>query len=842
MLRTKLHIPEAARKNLVARPKLLESLHEGLHFKLTAITAPAGFGKTTLLTAWTKQSDSKIGWVSLDQHDNDMVRFWSYVVAAVRGEQPKFHGCIELASVGQQAYTRFLDAFIHELSSYPGEFALILDDYHVIERSDIHESMVYLLEYLPANIHLYIVSRTELPFPVSRLLAKGEMQTITMKDMRFELREGLCFFRECMGIELSYEDTAMIVNRTEGWVSGLHLAAISLKKSSEPSAFIHKFSGRQREIAQYLMEEVLGRQTDEIKSCLLQTSILAKMNASLCEAVIGRGGGQILLESLESQQLFISPLDEHGEWYRYHQLFSDFLQKQFRSLHSEQWEKTHAQAARWLEANGEPEVAVEHWLTCGRYEDAATLIENHFSALQDHRASLLRWLRTMPEAALRTKPFLQLLYLKMISELGNFHLANQKLRNLESELDRPEWKAWLGAYYFLAAETALYCQDLPGSFRYLELYDQYEPQGTGNPLQMIAGNTLAGINFTSLLSFFHHMEEAETFLLTCIRIWEGKGESPFLGYLYYFYSELLIEWDRLEEAEILLRRMLYPSQWQPYARIWYYATVTLARLRLIKGESENAFSMMEKVNDRLEHTPDRELFVKSLHAEAAYLSIFAGKIEQVTAWLHSSGLKHTDIVPYSYRDYYILARALIEIGQTSEAIGLLERLHQMTEQNNWMWDRFKVLILLSMALDKHGKEKEAITKLETVLHLAEAQGFVRSIINEGKAMGSMLARYVSCRLSGSYSPLHPVSVSYVKKLLSKMNIRLEGELDLPHLLTSRETSILQLVEKGYKNREIAEQLGVSDETVKTHLKHIYQKLEATSRVQAVIRAKDLHLL
>lgn len=772
-----------------------------------------------------------------------MARFWSYVMAAVRGDDPAFGTTASrhLSSLGPESYQPFIDAFLQELSALPEELALILDDFHVIELAPIYESVAYLLEYLPAHIHIYTASRITLPFPTARLLAKGEMKSISIQDLQFRFAEGIRFFRECMGITLSDDEIGMFVRRTEGWVSGLRLAAITLQRSDDPSAFVRRFSGQQRDIALYLLEEVLGRQPEDIKHFLLQTSILSRMNASLCEAVVGREGAQAELERLERQQLFITRLDEFGETYRYHHLFADFLQQRCRNTMPGRWEEIHAKAARWWEAHGDLHEAAEHWITAGCYAEAASLIENRLTSLQDYRESLLRWLQAMPKPILRKRPFLQLLYVKMMCEAGQIHWAERQLRGLETELSTPDWEPWIGTYYFLSAETALYRRDLQLSLDYLELFDQHEPRGPGSPLQMIAGNTLTGLSYESLLSFFNDLRDAEKFLSTCIRIWEEKGNYPFIGYFYCFYSDILYEWNREEEVEALWNRLLYSNQWRPYLRIRFFAASSLACLRMMKGEQDQAEALMDRIKDDMD-TPDQELFLRRWHAEKAYMCIHAGLPEGVQAWLDTCGLKHTDVVPSAYREYYVLARALIEVGRTSEALILVERLLRMTQEKDWLRDQIRVLILQSMALERHGKEEEAAAPLELALHLAEPQGYARSFTDEGKALGGLLVRYLESRQNGSIRPTRQVSLSYIKRLLNRMNVRLAGTLAAPALLTGQESRILRLIEQGYTNRQIAEKVGVSSETVKVHLRNAYQKLEAGSRMQAVNIAKELHLL
>ncbi len=814
-----------------------------MNAKLTVVTAPAGYGKTMAISEWVRQASCTAGWISLDRYDNDLMRFWSYVIAAFRKDDPGFgeKATSFLPTLEEHKYDSFIAALISDFSSASGEYALLLDDYHVIELASIHDSIAYMLEFLPPRVHLYIASRAALPIPTSRLQAKGEMRAITVQDLRFGMDEGIRFFRECMGIEVSDEDAGLLVHQTEGWVSGLHLAALSLRRCGDPAAFIREFSGRHQDIAQYLLEEIHDKQSDEMKSFLLQTSILDRMSASLCEAVTGMANAAAQFRELERQNLFMIRLDDHGEWYRYHHLFEDFLQRQLRRAQPDGISELHGKAAAWLKENGLPVEAIEHWMVGGHYAEAASAIETHLEVLQNYRSSLIRWLEQLPERLLGRKPFLQLLHLKIMIEDGDVHRAEWKLRSLEHRLSSPEWEPWVGTYYFASAENALYGRDLPRVYKYLELYERYEPRGHRNPIQMIGGNTLSGVGYVSLLSYFSHFHDAEKLLLTCIRIWEEKGLYPFLGYFYYFYSQLLYEWNRLDEAEAYMTRVFSRSHWQPYARIQFLACNLLVHVQLAKGKPEAALAILEQARDRL-NTPEKELFMRKLDVIRSYVCVRAGRSEEVADWIRSCGMKPTDAVPSLYRDYYLYARALIEVGRASEAMPLLDRLLRLTQDKDWMWDQVKVLITYSIALERQGQEEEALIKLELALHLAEPQGMIRSFIDEGEAVGSLLVRYLKGRQHGAIRLSLPVSLLYVKQLLHKMSGQLHHSLDVPALLTEQEIRILQAIAADLKNREIAERYGISSETVKKHIKNIYQKLEVSSRLQALKSAKELNLL
>ncbi|WCK54261.1 LuxR C-terminal-related transcriptional regulator [Aneurinibacillus sp. Ricciae_BoGa-3] len=841
ILSTKLHIPQLRGDILVERPTITELLNKGLKTKLTSVTAPGGYGKTTALSHWLKQSGIPSVWVSFDPQDNDLIQFWSYVIAAVDSKNSGFAEAMNtyLPTLKSGAFATFITAMIDEFSSHSDELVLIFDDYHSIHLSSIHASVVFLLEHLPAHIHLYIASRFELPIPTARLQTMGQVVKITIRDLRFQLDEGIRYFRDCMGFSLSKDDVSILVSRTEGWISGLHLAAISLKKSDHSSNFINAFSGVHRSVADYLFQEVFSHQSDEMRSFLLETSILNRMNDALCEAVTGQTNCQERLELLDQQNLFIIPLDDERQWYRYHHLFSEFLQRQYQQKHPEQAKQLYVRAANWLEEHGFFEEAVEHFLMGGHYPEVVSLIGKHLHGLQLKRGVLYRWFSALPESSLLATPEVQLLYVKILAESEGLELAGSRLRLMEDNLSDPEWKPFVGTFFYLYAAVSFYRKEFQRATEYLELFEQHMPEGSY--IQMIEANTFT-VNFDSLLVFFDDLHEAEKFFYKWIKVWENKKNYPYVGFFYVAYSELLYEWNRLEEAEVYLERALREKCMQPYFLIFGRAAIYAARVSLAKGNSAKAFDLLEQIKPNID-SPDRAIALKKLDAEKAYLSLANGSFKDVTAWLGICGLKHSDTVPlYLFSEYLQLARALMQCGSVNEALQLLEHLHRLVDNEDRLRYKIKVCILQSIALHRKGDTTDALMKLESVLHLAQPQGYIRSFVDEGVELANLLAQYLDHRQHSSLRNSLPVPLRYVKKLLQLMNGQTEGSLPLPSLLTQQEMKILRMIEQGFKNQQIADNIYVTVGTVKTHLKNIYRKLEVNSRLQALQRAKELNLL
>jgi LuxR family transcriptional regulator, maltose regulon positive regulatory protein len=839
ILSTKLHIPHSRFDKLVERPMIIEMLNDGLKTKLTIVTAPGGYGKTTALSHWVQQNGTPVAWVSLDSQDNDLIQFWSYVIAAVDHRIPNFAEALRpyLSTLKSGTFESFITAMVQELSGHSNELVLILDDFHSIGLSSIHASVAYLLEWLPAGIHLYIASRAELPFPVARWNSAGQVVKVTIQDLRFQLEDGVRYFRDNMGFMLPEADITMLVRRTEGWISGLHLAAISLKNSDNPIEFIRAFNGEDRNISDYLFQEVLSRQSEDMQSFLLKTSILHRMNDALCEAVTGQTNCQELLELLEHYHLFIVPLDQQRKWYRYHHLFSEFLRNYSRKK-SYRLEPLHLSAANWLADNGYLEEAVEQCLIGEHYLEAASLLDKHLLSLKVRSGVMRRWFSVLPDSCLAGKPGVQFLYVKMLIETDETELADSRLSLMEGDLSDPQWEPYIGAFLYMSAYISFYRKDIRRTTEYLEKFDLHMPEGSY--IQMIEANTYTA-NYDSLVNFFSDLHEAEQFFRKWIKVWENRSNYPFVGFFYVAYSEILYEWNRLEEAEIYVERVQRQKCMQPYGLIQSSAAIFAARISQAKGDSAKAFDLLEQVKLKLD-SPDKSIFIKILDAEKVYFSLVNDRFDYVTAWMKSCGLHAADPVPPNrVREYVHLARALAEYGREVEAMQLLERLYRIVEAEDRLRGKVKVLILQSLVFHRKGEATNALMKLEAALQLAEPSGFIRSFMEEGPRIADLLSQYLDHRQSNRIGNHAQVSLFYVKKLLLLMNVQMD-EASISGSLTKQELKIVQMLEKGLSNKQIAEQTQVSVETVKSHLKNIFKKLEVNNRWQALQRGKELKLL
>ncbi|WP_158602230.1 LuxR C-terminal-related transcriptional regulator [Cohnella endophytica] len=721
-----------------------------------------------------------------------------------------------------------------------------MDDYQFIELPIIHKSMTYLLEHLPANVHIFVASRIDLAIPTARLLAKGEFHQIHMQDLRFQLNEGLVFFQKMAELSLTETQVTDLFHSTEGWVSGLQLAAISLKRSPNIAESIQRFSGQHHYIFDYLLEEVFEHQSESMRAFLLETSMLNRMNHSLCEAVTGLSNSQERLEELERLNLFIIPLDEQRNWYRYHHLLSDFLQHLFIRTDTDKGIQVHIRAANWLEQHGLDEEAVEHYLEGKQYADVVRLIERNLLALvQSKSVTLMRWVARLPEDSFVEKPMIELFYISVLLGVGEWQPAFNRVEQamarftvLQKQRTSAEWDSVMGNIYFFCAVVAYLQRDLGRTSHYFELVERYMPEGSF--FQTMGRNRFQGYDsFDDHLAWINDLHAAEAFLLKWIAAWEEKTEYPFIGYLYVSYSKLLYEWDRLEEAESYANKAIERKDMQPYARIMIPIAISASRIQQARGNSARARDLLTQLKVQID-SPDYELFMLKVEAEQVCLSLQQGSIEAAEAWLQCCGLAHTDEVSLNrVADHLALARVLAESERMEDALYLLGRLYHLLSKEDRLRDRIKVLILQSLTQQRQGQMENALVQLETALHLAEPEGYIRSFIDEGPRMAELLSAYWQVRQGSGLSYKPSVSLVYVKHLLQALSITPEEKQSINESLTEQEKRVLGLIIQGLSNREMADQLNIAGETVKWHIKGIYRKLNVNNRVKALQRAKQL---
>ena len=433
LLATKLYIPKP-RVGLVRRTRLIERMNTGIQRKLTLISAPAGFGKTTLLSEWIDQSQFPATWISLDKGDNDPVYFIKYVIAALQRVEPKVgEGTLPLLQSPQQPFDAIIINLIQEIEDVPNDFVLALDDYHSIDTEKIHQLVEFLIDRMPPQMHLVLVTRVDPNMPLARLRVRNQLNEFRVSDLSFTMDEAALFFNKMMNLGLSDQDIAILEARTEGWISGLQLAALSMQGRGDISGFIKAFAGDDRHIVDYLAEEVLNLQPADVQSFLLQTSILNRLSDPLCHFVTNQKDSQKTLEDLERANLFLVPLDNKRQWYRYHHLFADLLRQRLHEKEHDMVSRLHIKASEWFEANGFKEEAIEHALAANEFERAAHLIEAYTLAKWHGGAqmTLLKWLEELPDEYKMSKPNLGIYHAKVLFQSGHQEAAEKRIDQLE---------------------------------------------------------------------------------------------------------------------------------------------------------------------------------------------------------------------------------------------------------------------------------------------------------------------------------------------------------------------------------------------------------------------------
>jgi len=751
---TKLRIPNV-RHAIVTRSSLYRLLDEGLDAKLTLLCAPSGYGKTTALSEWAKQSGRVIAWVSLGKQDDDWTTFWSMVIASIHQGVDGFGLSVRpLLEQGPSASSASMEpamtALLNELNPLSSELVIIFDDYHLVTTPAIQNSMSYLLEYLPAHIHLYIASRNDLPFSTARWLAKGELRRITIEQLRFRLEEASDFFRKTTELRLSDKQLHMLYDQTEGWISGLRLAAISLRLSGNIAESIHQFSGRQQHISDYLLEEVIRDLPEEARDFLLQTSVLNQMNYALCEAVTGRPGGQQQLEQLEQLQLFIIPLDDGRNWYRYHHLLSDFLQSMLARTAPELWVQANVRAARWFDDHGFAEEAVEHYLAGRQYDDVVRLIEGNLQGFLIGSKNIVaaRWVMQVPEPYTSNRPFVELFCLYAM--IGARHFRDfpgraERLRirfeAMKDHMDAGLWRETLGEIYYLCAVAAYVTKDLVGAAEY---FIRGDASASEHSLFILGGNNrhYSIEEFDDHLCYINDYHGAARFLTVMMDHWRDRVNHPNATPMYASYAKLLCEWNRLEEAEAWINRMRRTDGLAPVPRNLYQLDVAASRIQQSKGNALEAKALLEQLKLKID-SPDYDIFMRKIEAEQASLMVRQGDLESARTWLTQCGMSYSDEATMDkVPEQLVLVRVLAACGQFDQALSLAERLYQLLTKEDRLRDRIRTLILISLALYRDGRIEPALVELAKALRLGEPQGFIRSFVDEGLAMEELMTLYV----------------------------------------------------------------------------------------------------
>ncbi|HUT19624.1 MAG TPA: LuxR C-terminal-related transcriptional regulator [Anaerolineae bacterium] len=928
ILKTKLYIPPL-RPVVVRRPRLVTRLDAALRYKLTLISAPAGFGKTTLLSEWVHDGDASVAWISLDEGDNDPERFLRYLIAALQQIDPGLGSEVlealqgaqlpslprygerepSLEDRGVEEMPPWLEAalvgLLNEVDALSSPFVLVLDDYHLITAPHVHGALVFLLRHQPPQMHLIVSSRVDPPLSLSRLRGRGQLNELRGADLRFTREEVAAFFRQMIGRMLPAEDVAAIEARTEGWAVGLQMAALSMQDQDahDVASFIDAFTGSHRYVLDYLTDEVLLRQPEQVQRFLLRTSVLDRLTASLCDLlfrdaepsgtdVSSSQESQRILEYLDRSNLFVVPLDDQREWYRYHQLFRGLLRRRLRRTDAALAPLLYRRASAWFEREGQIVEAVHYGVEAGDTERVARLIERDIPAILDRGElpALVRWLDTLPEEELHGRPWLCVAYAWTLAYAGALGDAEALLQDAEAAVSEQSsigltaidghlaairaYAAWVEGDHVRAAEQArlalerardegrvvrgfaanalgsalVECGDLAGAEQ--ALTEAIELAGRDTHVGLLAAASLADV-----LARQGRLTQAARVCRDALGATEEAGSVqaprlPAAGNTMGMMSAILRERNELEEAARLAEQGVALGERWGQADTITFCSVQLAQAREAAGDERGASAALERAREVAERvSPWFEAIVDVTQAK---FDLARGDVDAVVRWAHDAGIDTGE--RGNLREYYryrMLAQLSLAQQHSQQALALLGAMATEIEAAGAYGLLIEVLGLEAMALRQQGNEKEALGVLERAIRLAEPEGFVRSFVEKGAPMRDLLElvqrrqvmpEYVA-RLLAAYTPQAGQEPAVAEAAVpGVVPPGASGASQLLEPLSDRELEILGLLALGLTNREVGERLYIAPGTVKAHTASIYGKLDVHSRMQAVARARELGIL
>ncbi|MFN8196355.1 MAG: LuxR C-terminal-related transcriptional regulator [Nocardioidaceae bacterium] len=884
LVETKL-LPPRQRRSTVHRRRLLDRLRAGVDARLLLVAAPAGFGKTTLLSSWLVEDAGRpVAWVSLDERDADPARFWAYVLESVERALPGVASAALAQLRSGRPVEPVLASLVNELSVQPQDLVLVLDDYHLAEGPDLQPGMAFLVEHLPPQVRLVLSTRADPALPLARLRARGELVEVRAADLRFTEPEAGELLTD-LGLALSTEDLAALDARTEGWAAALQLAALSLQGRADPSAFIAGFAGDDRFVVDYLASEVLQRQPPDIRRFLLDTSVLGRLTGPLCDAVSGRADGTALLELLERRNLFVVPLDDRRRWFRYHHLFADVLRAHLVADRPGDPPELHRRASAWFAAAGEPEPAVDHALAADDLDRAAELVELAVPDLRRQRREdvIRRWARELPPEAVADRPVLAVELIGGLSASNDFAGLDQRLRDVEAALARPDEElvvvdraeharlpALIATY---RSALALVDGDLPAtvaaarSALELAAEDDHLSIASASALcglaawpagdlegahrsYVLAAEHLAAaghvadvlgccITIADLEMTFGRLSEADATLRRALDLAAAAGEGqPVRGAADMHVGLARVAWERgdSEAAAAQLDRAAELGDGAGLPQNPYRWRVGMAALRAAQGARDVALSLLEEA-ERV-HVGDFSPPVRPVAATRARLLAAGGDLDPARRWWESSGLD-VDDPPTYLREYELVTVARIQLAAHAAGSGtalpsatrLLDRLLAAADAGGRVATAIEVLVLQTLARESAGRTSEALDALDRALSLAEPEGWVRVFTDEHASLRGLL-RSAAGR-----------GRSFVGRLQAATDTGAPTSLPTPLVdsLSERELDVLRLLASELDGPDIARRLGVSLSTVRTHTQHVYAKLGVNSRRGAVRRAHQLNL-
>ncbi len=897
LIKTKTNIP-TLKRDLVLRKRINEALSEGIRAgrKLTLISAPAGFGKTTLVCEWLEMCKIPAAWISLDENDGDAARFLTYLVTALQTLISGVGDGVLVALQSSQPITpnELLTTLLNELSSIEDDFILVLDDLHAVDSRAVDELLAFLVEHTPQQMHLIITTREDPALPLARLRAKNQLTEIRTAELRFTENEAADFLNQVMGLDLSSQDIAVLEARTEGWVAGLQLAALSMQGKVDAAEFIHSFSGANQFVLDYLLEEVLQKQSESLQGFLLRTSILNRLSGSLCDALWQgeKNSAQEILEQLERANLFVISLDDERRWYRYHHLFRDLLRQRLnQKLGKEEVAGINIRASEWFEQNGDVGEAFRYAISAEDFERAARLTESAWLGMDEtfQTGTWLGWVNQLPLSVRRVRPVLLTQMGWSYMDAGNAEASESSLKDAEACLKNPledlviveaeQFRALPVRIAMARAFNAQVQNRFADTVKFAEMAQDMAPPDD----EFMQAQASAILSFTHWAS--GELDKVYPFMNSWVDAAQQADNFAFAVATSFAKADILIAQGRLRDAIQVYQTALKLATTHGVESITAHHHLGLGLLYHEMGEDERAASHLQKSFELGRQTPivdwayrkslaqaylkesegDHDAALEALdEAQRFYVRTPIPNLRPVGAmkariylkqeqlmnaqtWARKSGLSLRDAPDYLHEfERVTLARiALAEVNVNfSDVVSSLERHLKLAETQNRLASQIEILITLSLAFQSKGEQANAITSLEQALKLAESEGYWRLFVDEGELIRLLILDLRSALESSARTEVQPL-FGYVEKLLagfSQPTQLQKPKTELIDPLSERELEVLCLIAQGLSNQEITQKLFVALSTIKGHNLRIFAKLQAKSRTEAVARARKLGLL
>jgi LuxR family transcriptional regulator, maltose regulon positive regulatory protein len=902
VLDTKLYIP-LPRSQLVLRTRLLERLNEGLRSKLTLISAPAGFGKTTLVSDWVASCKTPVAWLSLDEADSDPTRFLTYLLTALQTVAPNLgEGLLSaLQSHPSSPTESILTTLLNSVATISEDFVLVLDDYHLIDSKQVDHALSFLLEHLPAQMHLIITTREDPNLPLARLRARQQLTELRVTDLRFTPDEAADFLNQVMDLKLSSQEVAVLESRTEGWIAGLQLAVLSLQDHHDVPGFIEAFAGDHRYIVDYLVEEVLQRQPEAIRSFLLKTSILERLNGPLCDAITDQSGGKARLEVLQRGNFFLIPLDDRRHWFRYHHLFADVLHLHLLTEQPDHVPTLNRRASEWFEHHGSAVDAIRHALAAEDFERTADLIERAVPAMRRSRqeSMVLAWLEKLPKELFQRRPVLSVHFAGTLLSNGKLEGVEVRLRDAEdclnpreatderpsSEMivvDEEEFRSLPGSIAVFRAAHALALGHVSHSVQHaqraLDLLPDENDHGRGAASGLLglaywSGGDLEAAQhsylecMTRLLRIGHNPDAIGiSIALADIRMVQGRLREAMRIYerglqlaseqtalvlrgaadMHVGMSELEREHNNLSAATQHLLTSQELGAFTGLPQHPYRWRVAMAQIRQAQGDLDSALELLLEA-ERL-YVSDFFPNVRPVAALKARVWVAQGNLREALSWAREQNLSVRDDLEYLREfEHITLARILLAQSKSEkqsvlEAISLLERLLQAAQAGGRIGSVIEILILQALAYHARGDTPAALKALQQTLTLADPEGYIRIFLNEGTPMAQLLGEAVAHKIMPDFTGKLLAAFKAQQQTSAYPTVRRLASQPALETLSQRELQVLRMFNTDLSGPEIARELEIALSTLRTHTKSIFSKLDAKNRREAVKRATELDLL